>query len=187
MSLLNAVGGALEGFNSGFANAVNDERKVALLNRAAEPVAPATPPPAAATPAAPTPPPNAKLDQLVSAIYGQESGSGANPATSTAGARGGMQIIPTTFNAYALPGEKIDNPDDNRAVGRRIIEDLYRRANGDPARVAVGYFSGPANMTPLAFATPWKEDRVDTNGKSTSGYVSDVLDRLTRAVGRGTP
>jgi soluble lytic murein transglycosylase-like protein len=91
-----------------------------------------------------------------------------------------MQIIPATFNAYALPGEKIDNPDDNRAVGRRIIEDLYRRANGDAARTAVGYFSGQGNMSPLAFNTPWREDRVDTNGKSTSAYVGDVLQRIVR-------
>jgi hypothetical protein len=35
-------------------------------------------------------------------------------------------------------------------------------------------------MSPLAFNTPWKEDRVDTNGKSTSGYVGDVLQRIVR-------
>jgi hypothetical protein len=47
-------------------------------------------------------------------------------------------------------------------------------------RTAVGYFSGQGNMSPLAFNTPWKEDRVDTNGKSTSGYVGDVLQRIVR-------
>lgn len=184
MSLLNALGGAMEGFGTGYADAVTTERKLALLNATPprDPVAPPdTPPPAPAAPATPPAGPrDAKLEHVVQAIYGQESGGGANPATSTAGARGDMQIIPATFNAYALPGEKIDNPDDNRAVGRRIIEDLYRRANGDPARVAVGYFSGQGNMSPLAFSAPWKEDKVDTNGKSTSAYVGDVLQRIVR-------
>jgi soluble lytic murein transglycosylase-like protein len=180
-SIINALGAGLEGASRGWTTAVAQEERekaaASLMNRAPDAPVEETPP-AQAAPKPPEAPLDPKLQHIVAAIYGQESGSGANPATSTAGARGGMQIIPSTFNAYAKPGERIDDPADNKAVGERIIADLYRRANGDPGRVAVGYFSGPGNMTPLAFGTPWREDKVDTNGKSTSGYVADVLRRI---------
>jgi hypothetical protein len=121
----------------------------------------------------------ADIDSIVNAIYGQESGHGANTATSVTGARGGMQIQPATFAQYAKPGESIDNPDDNRAVGRRIIQDLYAKANGDPARVAVGYFSGPGNIAPPGSPTPYIHDYHDPNGKFVSSYAMDVSNRLS--------
>jgi hypothetical protein len=121
----------------------------------------------------------ADIDALVNAIYGQESGRGANTATSVTGATGGMQIEPATFAQYARPGESINNPDDNRAVGRRIIQDLYQRAHGDPARVAVGYFSGPGNIAPSGSPTPYIHDYHDPNGKFVSSYAMDIANRLS--------
>lgn len=120
------------------------------------------------------------FDDVVRSIHQQESGGKRTSATSTDGARGGMQIMPATFRQYARPGENIDNPADNMAVGRRIIADLYEKAGGDPARVAVGYFSGPGNIAPPSSPTPWKSDRADGNGKSVSSYVNDVMKRLGR-------
>jgi soluble lytic murein transglycosylase-like protein len=121
--------------------------------------------------------PNAS-EKVYSAIYEQESGSGRNTSTSVTGARGGMQIQPETFKMYARPGENIDNPDDNRAVGKRIIDDLSAKSGGDPARIAVGYFSGAGNIAPPGSPTPWKQDRADPTGKTVSSYVSDVLARV---------
>lgn len=121
------------------------------------------------------------VTDLTRAIFAQESGSGANPATSVNGARGGMQILPQTFAQYARPGENIDNPADNQAVGQRIVADLYARAGGDPARVAVGYFSGPGNIAPPGSPTPWIADKADGNGQTTSRYVGQVLARLGTA------
>jgi hypothetical protein len=115
---------------------------------------------------------------IYSAIYAQESGGGRNTSTSVTGARGGMQIQPATFAQYAKPGENIDNPADNQAVGRRIIDDLSAKSGGDPARIAVGYFSGPGNIAPPGSQTPWKEDRADPTGKTVSSYVADVTKRL---------
>ena len=115
---------------------------------------------------------------VYSAIYAQESGSGSNTATSVTGARGGMQIQPATFAQYAKPGENIDNPADNQAVGKRIIDDLSAKSGGDPARIAVGYFSGPGNIAPPGSPTPWKVDKADPTGKTVSSYVADVTKRL---------
>lgn len=112
------------------------------------------------------------------AIYAQESGSGSNTTTSVTGARGGMQIQPATFAQYAKPGESIDNPEDNKAVGKRIIDDLSAKSGGDPARIAVGYFSGPGNIAPPGSPMPWKVDKADPTGKTVSSYVADVTKRL---------
>jgi hypothetical protein len=124
----------------------------------------------------------ASLD-LKSAIRGQEGSSATS--VSVDGARGEGQIIPATFQQYARPGERIDNPADNKAVSDRIIDDLSKRFNGDPARVAVGYFSGPGNVAPAGSATPWIADHVDGDGFKTSAYVAGVLSRLP-AAGQGS-
>ncbi len=120
----------------------------------------------------------AGLQRLQSAIYGQESGSGANTQTSVTGARGGMQIEPDTFKRYASAGESIDNPVDNKAVGDRILADYWKKYNGDPARAAVAYFSGPGNVAPAGSPTPWKTDKADPTGKTVSSYVNDVLRKM---------
>ena len=115
---------------------------------------------------------------IADAIHGQESGGAANSATSVNGAQGGWQITPGTFAQYAQPGESIGNPADNDRVGRRIVDDLSTRFGGDPARVAVAYFSGPGNVAPAGSATPWLADKADGNGTKVSSYVQGVLGRM---------
>lgn len=128
--------------------------------------------------------PDDQLDAMInaqnvsSAILGQESNNNPNAATSVDGAIGPGQIEPGTFAQFAKPGEDINNAEDNIAVHNRIIADLSNKANGDPARIAVGYFSGPGNIAPADSPTPWKSDRKDGNGKLVSSYVNDVLKRL---------
>ncbi len=112
------------------------------------------------------------------AILNQESGNRSGIGSSIDGAQGPGQIMPATFNQYAKPGESISNPNDNRAVSGRIIDDYMKRYNGDAARVAVAYFSGPGNVAPQGSPTPWIRDNHDGNGKSVSGYVGDVAARL---------
>lgn len=120
-------------------------------------------------------------DQIAAALHAQESGGAANAPTSVTGATGGWQIQPATFDQYAQPGERIDNPADNAAVGQRIVADLYKKAGGDPARVAVGYFSGSGNIAPPNSPTPWIQDKADPTGKSVSSYVQDVNSRLQKS------
>lgn len=121
------------------------------------------------------------LKPVVEAIYGQESGSGRTNATSVDGARGGMQVIPATFNRLARDGERIDNPDDNMRVGIRYIKQLGDRFGNDPARITAGYFSGEGNVA-TSGDTPYKADRADGNGKRVSSYVQDVLGRIGNSV-----
>lgn len=112
------------------------------------------------------------------AILAQESGNNPKVPPSVDGAIGPAQIKPATFAQYAQPGEDINNPADNVAVSKRILADLTQKTGGDPARIAVGYFSGPGNIAPAGSPTPWKQDLKDGNGKSVSGYVGDIISRL---------
>ena len=129
-------------------------------------------------------PAGAPSGDVAEAIHGQESGGRATSITSVDGAMGGWQITPATFKQYAKDGESITNPADNERVGRRIVQDLSDRFGGDPARIAVGYFSGPDNVAPAGSATPYIEDKKDGNGTSTSSYVNGVLGRMK---GGGAP
>ena len=117
------------------------------------------------------------IKPVIQAIYAQESGSGKNARTSIDGARGGMQVIPATFARFARPGEDINNPDDAVRVGIRYAKYLGDKFGNDPAKIAAGYFSGEGNVN-SGQGSAWKNDRADGNGKSVSGYVSDVMKRI---------
>lgn len=116
-------------------------------------------------------------DPVWRSIYQQESGSGRNTATSSTGAVGPGQIMPATFRQWARPGEEITNPEHNIAVSKRMVESYYQRYGGDPARVAVAYFSGPGNVAPEGSPTPWKRDTSDGHVR-VSQYVAQVTGRL---------
>ncbi|MFA6047162.1 MAG: lytic transglycosylase domain-containing protein, partial [Phycisphaerales bacterium] len=120
--------------------------------------------------------PGAQPTALQNAVYGQESGYGANPQTSPKGAVGGMQIMPGTFQQFARPGENINDPSANKAVGNRSLE-TYTQKFGDPARALVAYFSGPGNVAPPGSPTPWKEDKSDGRVR-VSQYVQQTLGRM---------
>lgn len=128
----------------------------------------------------PATPGAAPSQTIAKAILTQESRNNPNAPTSVTGATGIGQIEPATFAAYAKPGENITNPHDNAAVANRIVQDYTTRYNGDAARVAVAYFSGPGNVAPAGSSTPWIQDRKDPTGKSTSSYVADVESRLSK-------
>lgn len=126
----------------------------------------------------PAPATNAGQPGMTSAILGQESGNNANAPNSIDGAIGPGQIKPSTFAMFAKPWEDIKNPDDNRAVSQRMLQTYAQQFGGDPARVAVAYFSGPANVAPTGSATPWVKNTHDGNGKYVSSYVGDIMRRL---------
>ena len=86
-------------------------------------------------------------NDLHSAIQGQE-GSGPQ-AVSVAGAVGKFQVTPGFFQTYARPGENFASEADREAVAKRGIDTLSAQYGGDPARVAVAYFSGPQGMSRL--------------------------------------
>ena len=78
------------------------------------------------------------LESLARSIYMQESSGGKNTKTSNAGAVGGMQILPGTFNEV-LPGGNINDPYDNSRAGLRYIKKMNDLAGGDLTLTAAGY------------------------------------------------
>ncbi len=120
------------------------------------------------------------VSQIAQAIFQQESGNNPGAPTSVNGAVGPAQVMPSTFKQYARPGEDINNPQDNTAVGQRIISDLSLKTGGDPARIAVGYFSGPGNVAPPGSPTPWIHNTSDGNGTTVAQYVDQVTGRLNQ-------
>jgi hypothetical protein len=127
-----------------------------------------------------------KLDALYNAVGHGESHFNPGARTSDKGAVGLMQIEPETFAAFAKPGEKIDVPADNAAVGKRILASYLKKYNGDTDRAAVAYFSGPGNVAPAGSATPWKVDRNDGH-TTVSQYVTHVRQRIAAQGGGQAP
>ena len=144
---------------------------------------------AATMPGAAYPPPNVQpvvnepsitarstLGPLSAAIEHHESGGNPN-AVSPVGARGPRQIMPATFRQWAQPGENINNPADNRAVSDRMLASYLHQYNGDAARAAVAYFSGPGNVAPPGSPTPWIHNTGDGNN-TVAQYVAATAGKM---------
>lgn len=67
----------------------------------------------------------------------------ADDAVSPAGAIGRYQIMPGTARQYGFDPERLADPEYNRMVASHVLNDLWRRYNGDAAAVLVAYNAGP--------------------------------------------
>lgn len=105
---------------------------------------------------------------MVSSAIQRIEGRGTSPQGAVDG------IMPGTFQQYAHAGEDFHDPGARAAVRERIIGDLANRPDvqGDPARIAVGFFSGPGNIAPPGSPTPWLHNRSDALGTSVEDYVN---------------
>lgn len=124
---------------------------------------------------------------IYSAIGGEEwRGTGPAP-TSAKGAVGPSQIMPATAVQYGLATneveakEKLKDPAFAQHAKQMIIDKISALPDvqGDPARIAVGYFSGAGNIAPPGSPTPYKADTNDGH-ENVSTYVSNVLQRLQK-------
>lgn len=108
---------------------------------------------------------------LVKAVAWQES-RWRNHVTSSAGARGIMQVMPATgrWIAERLAGRPLDlgDPADNVLAGVLYLEHLQERTAGDERRVLASYYQGP--------------NAVARHGISPAGhrYVDQVLGHRAR-------
>lgn len=114
---------------------------------------------------------------LARSIYQQESGGGRNTRTSNAGAVGGMQIIPKTFQSVADKGWDIADPIHNARAGLRYVKQLHEATNGDPRLTAIGYYGGPNAINQARQGNPVYDPR-NPQAPSTFQYAQQVLSRL---------
>jgi hypothetical protein len=115
------------------------------------------------------------LEPIARSIYAQESSGGKNTKTSNAGAVGGMQILPGTFNEV-LPGGDINNPYDNSRAGLRYIKKMNDLAGGDPSLTAVGYYGGPGGIQKAKEGVAVRDPR-NPNAPTTLEYAKQVTGR----------
>ena len=118
-----------------------------------------------------------QVADIARSIYHQESSSGKNTTTSNAGAVGGMQIIPDTFNRMADKGWSIDNPDHNARAGVRYISMLNDKAGGDPALTAAGYYGGEGAIKKAQQGIAVSDPK-NPNAPNTLQYGQQVASRI---------
>ena len=117
------------------------------------------------------------LADVARSIYAQESGSGKNTTTSNAGAVGGMQILPGTFQQVADKGWDIADPIHNARAGVRYLKAMFDRADGDPALAAVGYYGGPGGQDKAKKGEAVSDPR-NPKAPTTLEYAEQVVGRL---------
>jgi hypothetical protein len=115
---------------------------------------------------------------FLKALYGQESGSGADTTTSNQGAVGHMQIKPSTFKQVADKGMDINNPFDNMRAGIRYGMQGYQAANGDPVLAGAHYYGGPGGMEALAKGQV-RTDSKNPKAPNTLEYGKSIAQRMT--------
>lgn len=120
------------------------------------------------------------LADLARSIFAQESSSGKNTKTSNAGAVGGMQIIPSTFNSVADKGWDINDPLHNARAGLRYIKQLNKLSGGVPELTAAGYYGGPGAIAKARRGIGVSDPR-NPNAPNTLQYGAQVAARMGKA------
>ena len=115
-------------------------------------------------------------EHFIRSLYEQESASGKNAQTSNAGATGGMQIIPKTFQSVADKGWDINNPEHNARAGIRYASQLYDMSKGDEKAAAAGYYGGPNGLIKAQQGVAVRDPRNPT-APNTLQYGEQVADR----------
>lgn len=118
-----------------------------------------------------------KARAFLKALYGQESGSGADTRTSNRGAVGHMQILPGTFTEVASQDMDINNPFDNMRAGIRYGLKGLRAAKGDPVLAGAHYYGGLGGMKALAAG----KERIDPENPTypnTRQYGKEIARRM---------
>ncbi|MAL01004.1 MAG: hypothetical protein CL536_02470 [Alcaligenaceae bacterium] len=118
-----------------------------------------------------------KLAQIAQSVYQQESSGGKNTTTSNAGAVGGMQIIPSTFQSVADADWDINDPVHNARAGIRYLNQMYEMGGNDPRMAAIGYYGGPGAIE-AAREGRARSDPRNPNAPDTFEYADQVTGRL---------
>lgn len=122
--------------------------------------------------------PTGVLDQIWSA----ESGRGANPGLSRAGALGDMQFMPATAKAYGISDRT--NFDQEAQGAAHLMQDLLRQFHGDIREAVAAYNYRPDKVTDAVrqYGNAW----LSHLPKETQDYVNHVTGGMTITVNNNT-
>lgn len=128
---------------------------------------------------APSGSPDDTFERLVKAIRGLENATNDAAAVSHKGAVGLMQMIPSTFNAFKQnANDVITDPKANVAAGRRYLEHLWKKFDGDVEKVAAGYHAGEGVIRKDGSINPasndFKDKEKQTGGMFTTAYAAKI-------------
>jgi soluble lytic murein transglycosylase-like protein len=109
---------------------------------------------------------NGLSPDLVRAVIQAESGGNAH-SVSAVGAKGLMQLMPDTAQAYGV--QDVFDPEQNIAAGTRHLAGLMREFNGDLPQALAAYNAGSAAVRKYGGVPPFAE---------TQQYVHRILTAL---------
>lgn len=112
-------------------------------------------------------------------VHMQESGGKERAPTSNRGARGPMQVLPTTFSQVADKGMDINNPVDNMRAGIRYARQGFQASGGDPVLAGAYYYGGPGGMAKAAKGEAVADPK-NPNAPTTIDYGKQVAARMTQ-------
>ena len=116
-----------------------------------------------------------KSDQILDAVAFAESGSGRNAGTSSAGARGVYQFMPSTAAQYGV--KNLDDPVQERDGARRYLNDLLKKYQGSTASALAAYNWGPGNVDKVQakYGSGW----IDHLPAETAGYIKKIAGAMS--------
>lgn len=124
-------------------------------------------------------------EELIQAIYGQESSHGKADTSEEnyARARGPMQVTAPTFDGLKKLGlipQEYDhaNPAHTKEAGDKLVGYLYDKYDGDARKVAAAYYAGEKAVQPDGTIRNFV-DRKNAKAPTTHEYVADIEKRLT--------
>lgn len=138
------------------------------------------------------------LAPIIKSIYEQESSSGKVDTSKEnyAGAKGPMQVTRKTFDDMRGSGlipenYSFDNPSHLAEAGVALIQDLARRYNNDPEKIAAAYYGGP-DAVKNGVVSRSRHDPVNPKAPTVGEYTDKVLSRLmptaeAKGMARGGP
>ncbi|HXO19629.1 MAG TPA: lytic transglycosylase domain-containing protein [Thermoanaerobaculia bacterium] len=96
--------------------------------------------------------------QIVSAVIRAES-AGNPRALSAKGARGLMQLMPSTAGRFGVGKEQLYDPERNLEAGIQYLKTLFERFPNDLARVLAAYNAGEGTVDRYNGIPPYRETR----------------------------
>lgn len=128
------------------------------------------------------------------AIYGQETNYGKADSTkvNSHGVTGPMQIEDVTWEEMkrlnVIPKDwDQENPAQNLEAGFRWVEHLYKKHDGDPARMFAEYYSGPKAVNSDGTINRDRRDLKNPKAPTVGQYVDQVMQRVANQAPGSVP